>query len=105
TELGYLRRSDQGRTYELTPKNLTLGYPLLIGMGLRDRVHPHLEAISERTGHTVALAIRDGMHMCFIDVSRGHDPHAVRLATGGRLRMNVSAAGIAVLAAMSERKR
>jgi len=105
TELGYLRRSEQGRTYELTPKNLTLGYPLLAGMELRDRVRPHLKAISEHTGHTVALAIRDGLHMCFVDVAQGSDPTAVRLAPGGRLRMSVSAAGIATLAAMQERKR
>ncbi|WP_017525139.1 IclR family transcriptional regulator [Pusillimonas noertemannii] len=105
TELGYLRRSELGRTYELTPKNLTLGYPLLAGMELRDRLRPHLKSISERTGHTVALAIRDGLHMCFVDVAQGADPNAIRLATGGRLRMSVSAAGIATLAAMPERKR
>ena len=105
TELGYLRRSDQGRTYELTPKNLTLGYPLLAGMGLRDRVRPHLSKISEQTGHTVALAIQDGLHMCYVDVTQGSDLHAIRLATGGRLRMNVSAAGIATLAAMPKQKR
>lgn len=105
TELGYLRRSEQGRTYELTPKNLTLGYPLLAGMELRDRLRPHLKSISERTGQTVALAIRDGLHICFVDVAQGTDPNAIRLATGGRLRMSVSAAGIATLAAMPERKR
>lgn len=105
TELGYLRRSEHGRTYELTPKNLTLGYPLLIGMELRDRVRPHLESISERTGQTMALAIRDDLHICFVDVVQGGAPRAIRLATGGRLRMAVSAAGIATLAAMDERMR
>lgn len=105
TELGYLRRSEQGRTYELTPKNLTLGYPLLIGMALRDRVRPHLEAICERSGQTLALAIRDDLYMCFVDVVQGSSPRAIRLATGGRLRMAVSAAGIATLAAMNERLR
>ncbi|WP_226953636.1 IclR family transcriptional regulator [Mesopusillimonas faecipullorum] len=105
TELGYLRRSEHGRTYELTPKNLTLGYPLLIGMALRDRVRPHLEDICERSGQTLALAIRDDLHMCFVDVAQGSAPRAIRLATGGRLRMAVSAAGIATVAAMSERLR
>src|SRR5690606_29647838 len=57
------------------------------------------------TGQAVALAIRDGLHMCFVDVAQGADPNAVRLATGGRLRMNVSAAGVATLAAMPQRKR
>lgn len=105
TELGYLRRSEHGRTYELTPKNLTLGYPLLAGMELRDGLRPYLKSISERTGQTVALAILDGLHMCFVDVAQGTDRNAVRLATGGRLRMGVSAAGVATLAAMPQRKR
>jgi len=105
TELGYLRRSEQGRTYELTPKNLNLGYPLLAGMELRNHLRPYLKEISEQTGHTVALAIRDGLHMCFVDVVQGSDTNATRLATGGRLRMGVSASGVATLAAMNERNR
>jgi len=105
TELGYLRRSAQGRCYELTPKNLTLGYPLLTGMSVRDRVMPHLQAISEHSGQTVALAVRDDLFVCFVDVVQGSAAQAVRMATGARLPVAVSAAGIAVLAASSERRR
>ena len=105
TELGYLQRSEKGRTYELTPKNLTLGYPLLTGMDLRDQVRPHLMQLSAETGQTVALAVRDGLYMCYVDVVQGTQPGAIKLATGGRLRMNVSAAGIATLAAMPEPKQ
>lgn len=105
TELGYLQRSEKGRTYELTPKNLTLGYPLLAGMALKDHVRPHLMQLSAETGQTVALAVRDGLYMCYVDVVQGTQAGAIKLATGGRLRMNVSAAGIATLAAMPEPKR
>jgi len=105
TKLGYLRRCTQDRRYELTPKNLTLGYPLLTGMALRDRVLPHLQAICVRSNQTVALAIADDLFVCFVDVVQGSAPQAIRLATGGRLPMAVSAAGIAILAASTERKR
>jgi len=105
TELGYLRRCTQSRRYELTPKNLTLGYPLLTGLSLRDRVLPHLHTLSECSGQTAALAIRDDLFVCFVDVVQGSAAQAIRLATGGRLHMAVSAAGIAILAASSERKR
>lgn len=105
TELGYIRRSSSERTYELTPKNLTLGYPILAGMSLLDRARPYLKSISEDTGETVALAVRDSLHISFVEVMPGTNLLAVRLATGGRLRMGVSAAGVAITAALSERKR
>jgi len=105
TELGYIRRSSTERTYELTPKNLTLGYPVLAGMTLLDRARPHIKRISEETGETAALAVLDRLHVSFVDVSPGTNLVAVRLATGGRLRMSVSASGIAIVAALPERKR
>lgn len=105
TELGYVRRSSSERTYELTPKNLTLGYPVLAGMSLLDRTRPYLKSVSEATGETVALAVRDSLHISFVEVMPGTNLLAVRLATGGRLRAAVSAAGVAIVAALSERKR
>lgn len=105
TELGYVRRSSLERTYELTPKNLTLGYSVLSGMSLLDRVRPYLRSISDKTGETVALAVRDSLHISFVEVIPGTNLLSVRLATGGRLRIGVSAAGVALTAALSKRKR
>lgn len=103
--LGYIRPSSTGRAYELTPKSLTLGYPVLAGLSLRDRARPHLEALTRRTGETAALAIRDGLYITFVAVLQGTNIVSVRLATGGRLRMQVSAAGIALVAAQPEKER
>lgn len=103
--LGYIRPTGSGRAYELTPKSLTLGYPVLAGLSLRDRAHPHLESLSQRTGETAALAIRDGLHITFVAVEQGTNLLAVRLAVGGRLRMQVSAAGIALVAALPDKER
>ncbi len=105
TELGYIRRCSNERAYELTPKNLTLGYPVLAGMSFLDRARPYLQEISEQTGETAALAILDGLHISFIEVVPGNNLVAVRLSTGGRLRIGVSAAGVALVAALPERKR
>ncbi len=103
--LGYIRPAGSGRAYELTPKNLALGYPVLTGMSLRDRARPNLEAISKATGETAALAVRDGLHITFVSVVQGTNLVSVRLATGGRLRMPVSAAGVALVAAQPEKER
>lgn len=103
--LGYIRPTGTGRAYELTPKSLTLGYPVLDGLNLRDRARPHLEALSRKTGETAALAIRDGLYCTFVAVVPGTNMVSVRLATGGRLRMQVSAAGIALVAALPVQER
>lgn len=101
-QLGYTRQLPGQRAYVLTPKNLALGYPVLAGISLIDRARPHLEHIARTTGETAALAIRDGLHVTFVEVIQGSNIVAVRLALGGRLPIAVSAAGIALLAAMPE---
>lgn len=105
TTLGYIRLSRSGRAYELTPKNLTLGYPVLAGMSLLERARPYLNSISEQTGETAALAVRDGLHVTFVEVVQGANMVAVRLATGGRLRIATAAAGIALVAALPDKER
>lgn len=103
--LGYVRLSGPSRAYQLTPKNLTLGYPVLARMQLLEQVRPHLQELSLRTGETAALAIRDKLHVTFVAVHEGSNLVAVRLVTGGRLRIAVSAAGIAILSACEEAER
>ncbi|MCC5988154.1 MAG: IclR family transcriptional regulator [Pararhodobacter sp.] len=105
THLGYTRVATDRRAYELTAKNLALGYPVLAGMSLIKRVRPILRQLTEETGETSALAIRDGLHITFVDVQQGSNLVAVRLSMGGRMPVAVSAAGIAQIAALPERER
>jgi DNA-binding IclR family transcriptional regulator len=105
TILGYVQLSRAQRAYQLTPKSLTLGYPVLAGLSLADRTRPHLKILSESTGETVAIAIRDGLYATFVEVVHGSNLVAVRLATGGRLPIAVSAAGLALLLAQPEKER
>ncbi len=105
TELGYVRFNRVMRGYELTPKNLMLGYPVLAEMRLLELARPHLEQLSQKTGETAALAIRDKLHITFVAVVEGVNLVAVRLAVGGRLRIPVSAAGIALVAALPDEER
>lgn len=105
THLGYTRITSDRRAYELTAKNLALGYPVLAGMSLIKRARPVMRQLTEETGETSALAIRDGLHITFVDVQQGSNLVAVRLAMGGRMPVAVSAAGIAQIAALPERER
>lgn len=103
--LGYVRLNRTGREYELTARNLTLGYPVLAGLRLRDQARPWLEELRRTTGETAALAIRDKLHVTFVAVVEGTNLVAVRLAIGGRLPVSASSAGIALVAALPEDER
>jgi DNA-binding IclR family transcriptional regulator len=105
TVLGYLRLDRNLRRYMLTPKNLTLGYPVLAGLSLLDRARPVLDRLATETGETVALGICDGLHVTFVEVVHGHNLVAVRLATGARLPIALSATGMSILAGMAEAER
>ncbi|MCW5719570.1 MAG: IclR family transcriptional regulator [Devosia sp.] len=104
-KLGYLSHSGNGRAYQLTPKTLNLGYSVLSGMALIDRCTPLLKTLSEKTGQTVGLCVRDKLHVSFVQVEVGADLFALRFAVGGRLPVATSAAGIATLCILSERER
>ena len=105
TVLGYLRLDRNLRRYMLTPKNLTLGYPVLAGLSLLDRARPVLDRLATETGETAALAIRDGLHVTFVEAVHGHNLVAVRLATGARLPIALSAAGLSILVGSPEAER
>lgn len=103
TALGYTQIRPNTQAYELTPKNLTLGYPVLAGLSLLDRVRPFLHQLADSTGETVALAVRSGVHIIFVEVVQGRNMLAVRLSTGGRLPIALSAGGLALLAAYPDK--
>ncbi|HEX2114889.1 MAG TPA: IclR family transcriptional regulator [Alphaproteobacteria bacterium] len=105
TVLGYLRFDRNVRRYILTPKNLTLGYPVLAGLSLLDRARPVLDRLAGETGESAALAILDGLHATFVEVVHGSNLVAVRLATGARLPIALSAAGLSLLAGLPEAER
>lgn len=105
TSLGFVRPSAGRRGYELTPKSLALGYPVLAGLPGLDIVRPVLKRISEVTGETAGFVIRDRLHVTFVEVSPGSRPDAVPLAAGGRLPIAVSAGGLALLTALPPAQR
>jgi DNA-binding IclR family transcriptional regulator len=101
-QLGYLRVDPTTGSYHLTPKNLRLGYPILANISILGRTQRILDDLSEKTGYTSALAIRDELHVATAATARGKHMQSVNLAVGGRLPVALSAAGIALVAAMEE---
>jgi IclR family transcriptional regulator, pca regulon regulatory protein len=102
TTLGYLQQDDSTRKYRLGPRVLDLGFSVLGSLGLREIAAPHLRRLTDVTGHTSNLAIRDDTDVILIDRVRGRPgPYhhlEFSLHVGSRIPAYCSATGKALLA-------
>lgn len=89
---GHLRR------YRLGPTALSLGYPLLASLRVRQIARPLMKALADYASGSVSLGIRDRTNMVYIETSRGHDALAFRPDIGASLPIMTSAMGRAWLA-------
>jgi IclR family pca regulon transcriptional regulator len=64
--LGYLQQDEPSRRYRLGMRVLDLGFSALNSLELRDIAEPHLQKLSDETGHTVNMAILDNPHIVYI---------------------------------------
>ena len=78
TALGYLQQDAETRKYRLGPRVLDLGFSAINSMELRHVSAPHLQLLSDSTGHTVNMAVLDGADIVYIERCRA------RAASGGR---------------------
>jgi len=100
--LGYLQQDDSTRKYRLGPRVLDLGFSVLGSLELREIAAPHLRRLTDFTGHTSNLAIRDDIDVILIDRVRGRPgPYhhlEFSLHVGSRIPAYCSATGKALLA-------
>lgn len=98
--LGYVQKS--GRTFELTPRTLDLGYAFLSANGYQDVIRQHLEHITEATGESSSMGMLDGDDVIY--VARSAAPHrlmTVALSLGSRLPAVATSMGRVLLATLS----
>jgi len=100
--LGYLDQDDSTRKYRLGPRVLDLGFSLLASMDLREIAAPYLRGLSDDTGYTANLAIRDDIDVILIDRVRGREGRRHHLEfslhVGSRLPSYCTATGKVLLA-------
>lgn len=100
--LGYLYQDNSTRKYRLGARVLDLGFSVLGSLELREIAAPHLRRLSDVTGHTSNLAIRDDIDVILIDRIRGRPGRyhhlEFSLHAGSRLPSYCSATGKALLA-------
>jgi IclR family transcriptional regulator, pca regulon regulatory protein len=100
--LRYLEQDGPTRKYRLGPRVLDLGFSMLGSLELRELAAPHLRRLTDTTGHTSNLAIRDDTDVILIDRVRGRPGRyhhlEFSLHVGSRLPSYCSATGKALLA-------
>ena len=104
--LGYLQQDVATRKYRLGMRVLDLGFSAINSMELREIAAPHLQALSDKTGHTVNMAILDRADIVYIDRVRSPRPGQsqidLNLHVGARLPAYCTSMGKVILAYLPE---
>jgi IclR family pca regulon transcriptional regulator len=102
TRLGYLQQNPHTRKYRLGPRVVDLGLSAINSMELREISAPHLQQLSDETGHTVNMAILDGVDIVYIERCRssqqGQREIDLNLHVGSRLPAYCTSMGKVLLA-------
>jgi IclR family pca regulon transcriptional regulator len=107
--LGYLDQDGPTRKYRLGPRVLDLGFSAINSMELREVAAPHLQALSDETGHTVNMAVLDDVDIVYIErcrtSRRGDRGIDLNLHIGSRLPAYCTSMGKVLLAGLPEEER
>ena len=98
TNLGYLRKDELTKTYELSPKAFDFAYHYLASSDLVHRGTPYLHQLSIQTEEATNISVLDGTDIVF--VMRIVSRHVLNPAfiVGARLPAYCTAPGLAMLA-------
>lgn len=106
TELGYLQIDRVSGKYQLGTAVLTLSYPLLATIPLRQVVRPQMRELAERVGGSVSLCMRERLKLVYVETSRSRSLRAQRYSDIGMSHPIIATAnGRAYLAACTAEER
>jgi DNA-binding IclR family transcriptional regulator len=103
--LGYLRYVDDVAKYRLGGATLALGSAMLSGMAIRQLARPMMQEVADFSRAVVALGMRVGMGIIYIEVCRNNAALSLSLDVGSRLPLPMTAIGRAYIAGASEEER
>ena len=99
--LGYLHYDAQTTRYRLTAAMLTLAYPVLAQLPIRQVARPHMQELANYAKASVSLAMRGGLQLVLVESCV--DPKAVTRPDIGAVRdMADTALGMAYLAGLGQ---
>ena len=103
--LGFLRRDAANGRYRLGSPVLSMGYPLLAGMQIRQIARPYMREMADELEGTVSMGVRDRSQMIYVETSRSDRAEDASADIGTALPLLHSAMGLAWLTAASPYER
>jgi DNA-binding IclR family transcriptional regulator len=94
--------SDGSGCYLPGPRVLTLAGKVMHRLDPARLANPALQALRDRTGHTVHLALRNGDEAVYIEKLAGRKPYEIPSRIGQSLLLHSTAIGKAILASLSD---
>jgi DNA-binding IclR family transcriptional regulator len=104
--LGYLRVAPNQQKFQLGSAVLSLGWPLLATMYIRQLARPLMQELATEVGGAVAMGIRDRLNIVYVEASRSQSVYAPpHTDTGYAHPIAATSIGRAYLAACDQRTR
>lgn len=104
-QLGYLRHDTKLNKYRLGALVLSMGYPLLASMTLRQIARPLMNNLANEVRGTVGIGIRDRAEMVYMDACRSEEGDAPLIDIGASLPLLATAIGRAWFAKANPTER
>jgi len=73
TQLGYLRTDADSGKYALGPAVLSLGYPMLASIALRQMARPGMAELAAHVRGAVSMGVRDRLNVVYVETSRSRN--------------------------------
>lgn len=105
TKLGYLNYSAEQGRYQLGAAVLALGHTLLANLDVRKLARPAMLELAEYAQCSVAIGIRDRLHMVYVEACRGSAAVTLRRDAGSRIPLATTAMGKAYLCGLPQGER
>lgn len=93
TKLGYLRSDVLSGKYRLGPAVISLGYPLLASITLRQLARPLMNELANALRCSVSMGIRDRLSIVYVETSRSTSAQGAQLSDIG-LRYPIASTAI-----------
>lgn len=100
--LGYV--CTDGRTFELTPRVLDLGFAYVSSLQLPDIAQPFMEALSDRVHESVSASVLDGEQIVYVARVNTQRIMGISLAIGSRLPAAWTSMGRVLLAGLGDER-
>jgi len=105
TKLGYLRHNMRLGKYQLGSAVLSIGYPLLASISIRQIARPFMKELADYCNGSVSMGVRDRLNMVYVESCRSGNGLTTLPDIGTAVPIGASVIGRAFLAACTPPER